>query len=66
MNYIKQMQADLKERDDKLERLKGNVAEFMTYLHSPKFTGLESDGGRRDWIATGDVLHWLMEVRGEL
>jgi hypothetical protein len=58
-----------KARDDAHAQLKAaqdDITSFLAFLHGPKFTGTESDGGRKDWISTGDVVRWLMDLRGTL
>jgi len=62
MNYIHKLQRDLayeRERADSLER---QIRDFIVFLHSPKFTGVQSDGSRKDWIATSDAVNWLREM----
>jgi hypothetical protein len=51
---------------DELERLRANERAYLDWrdsfirlLHSEKFRGTDVDGGRKDWIATKDVLDWL-------
>jgi hypothetical protein len=55
MNYIKRLEADNLELRAQLEAVRAELQGFRVHLASAKFVGLESDGGRRDWIATGDV-----------
>ena len=38
---------------------------FRIFLNGPKFTGTDN-GERKDWIATGDVLRELNEIRNHL
>jgi hypothetical protein len=59
MNFIKSLQAANLDQLDKLAAMQNEIAEFRIFLHSAKFTGVDSDGGRKDWIATGDVLRRL-------
>lgn len=66
MNYIVRLKADVESRDQAIERARQEIDAFMGFLHSAKFVGVESDGGRRDWIATGDVLERLKDLRGAL
>lgn len=56
MNYIKQLQAQIVENDDAILRTKEAIQEFRAHLLSPKFQGVDTDGDRKDWIATADVL----------
>lgn len=39
---------------------------MRAFLNSPKFTGIESDGGRKDWISTGDVLNLIRGIQDNL
>lgn len=41
------------------------IADFLRLLNGPKFQGTEG-GERKDWIATGDVISRLMELRTAL
>lgn len=62
MNYIKQLQAEIKAKDCQIKALERNFDSFIAHLHSPKFVG-EENGERKDWISTGDVIRWLHETR---
>ena len=66
MNYISQLQNENKELKAKINNTKEAFTTFRAHLHSAKFTGSESDGSRKDWISTGDVLNWLREIDREL
>lgn len=66
MNYIKVLQSKVAARDGAIEEAQQQITEFIAFLHSDKFTGVESDGGRKDWIATGDVIHQLTNLREAL
>lgn len=55
----------LEELEARLREKAELVAEFRQHLLSPKFSGLDQDGSRKDWIATGDVLRWLAELERE-
>lgn len=63
MNYIGQLKEQIAERDARLAVLETSLSEITALLHSPKFTGTESNGERKDWIATADVLNWIRETR---
>jgi hypothetical protein len=60
MNYIKQLQADVKEKQEKIENTQREIQAFKMFLHSPKFQSTETE--RKDWIATGDVFIRLQEI----
>ncbi len=63
MNYIKRLQAEKLARNAAIDRATKEISDFVAFLQtSPKFVGVESDGGRKDWIATGDVVRRLMEI----
>lgn len=65
MNYIKQLQQDLAGKKAFETSIRRSFMDFWRYLHSPKFTGFEGNGERKDWIATSDVLKWLQETESE-
>lgn len=62
MNYIRTLQKELSAARDALREKDDIVAEFRTHLAGPKFAGRDLDGGRKDWIATADVLVWLARI----
>ncbi len=64
-NYIKTLEARVEELEARLQEKAELVAAFHQHLLSPKFSGLDQDGSRKDWIATGDVLRWLAELERE-
>jgi hypothetical protein len=66
MNYISKLQTENKELKAKLDLANETLAQFHAFLHSDKFIGTETDGSRKDWIATGDVISWIREVRSEI
>lgn len=64
MNYIKQLQTENRELRNGLQNLNQEIMDFFCFLCGPKFTGLEN-GERKDWIATTDVKHFLIELRSK-
>jgi hypothetical protein len=50
-------------RKETLQAVQAELDHFLDHLHSAKFTGIEMDGGRRDWISTGDAIARLREIR---
>ncbi len=66
MNYIKKLQEEVEEHKAARAEAVELIDEFMNHLQSTKFRGAEEDGTRRDWIATGDVLTRLAEIRSTL
>lgn len=63
MNYIQKLQEENKEKGQRLAKIQRELNDFLVFLHSPKFVGVESDGGRKDWISTGDAINKLKEIR---
>ena len=63
MNYIKQLQAENKSLNNQIKETNIAIQDFISFLHSDKFSGQQSDGERKDWIATSDVLARLREMR---
>ncbi len=66
MNYIRRIQAENAALKEQLQKGQASVNDFIGFLHSDKFKGQESDGARKDWIATGDVIHRLQDLRKDL
>lgn len=63
MNYIKQLEADNASQAQALRDIAASFNMLLSHLHSPKFTGTGVCGERKDWISTGDVIQWVLEVR---
>ena len=63
MNYIKTLQVENKALNSKLNQIENSIDDFTIFLNSPKFTGTQSDGSRKDWISTTDVMNRLKELR---
>lgn len=66
MNYIAQLQKDVEAREQAIIRANKEIDLFFRHLHSDKFAGFDSQGERKDWIATADVIARLMEMRKAL
>lgn len=62
MNYIARLQADLAAAADALSAKAEAIQEFRVHLAGDKFVGTDTDGSRKDWIATGDVHAWLARI----
>ena len=63
MNYIRRIQAENAALVAQMKRAQDEITEFRAFvLTSPKFVGVESDGGRKDWIATADVASRLETI----
>ena len=66
MNYIKQLQADNNTLANQINNTDHAINEFRIFLNSPKFTGTDLDGSRKDYINTSDVLAELLILRDKL
>ena len=66
MNYIKRLQAENESAYHRLAQAADEVHEFISHIHSDKFTGMASDGSRNDWIATKDVHARLQNILDRL
>jgi hypothetical protein len=66
MNYIAQLKERLQAEQQAREEVLADVNGLLRLLHSPKHTGFDEEGERKDWIATADVIHWAREVRMKL
>jgi hypothetical protein len=62
MNYITRLQAELADANSILAAKAEALQEFRVHLSGDKFAGFEPDGGRKDWIAVGDVNAWLARI----
>jgi hypothetical protein len=65
MNFIHRLKADLASRDAAIDAAQQKIADLLVFLHSAKFTGTEN-GERKDWVATGDVIAELRDLRSTL
>jgi hypothetical protein len=65
MYYVERLKRENAELNYKLVNVEEAFNNFVKFLHSPKFVGLEN-GERKDWISTGDVLRWIAEVRNNI
>ena len=57
MNYIKSLEQQLTEEKAKIKSTSQKVQEFRSFIQGPKFTGIDLDGSRKDWISrdTGSI-----------
>jgi len=62
MNYITQLQLDSKSHAQRVEELKESLRQIKACALSPKHQGVDADGERKDWIASGDVVRWVDEA----
>ncbi len=65
-NYIIKLEAENKELKEKLAKTEESLSCYLGFLHSDKFKGTDSQGNRKDWIATADVVNTVREIRAEL
>jgi hypothetical protein len=62
VNHIHRLQNQLDAARAEL-RAKGEILRaFQVHLMSEKFQGYETDGQRKDWIATADARAWIQSV----
>ena len=66
MNFINRLQNENAELNARIVATEEALTAIRVYLSCDKFRGVESDGSRKDWIATGDVFRLLDEVRDAL
>lgn len=66
MNYIKRIQASNATLETTIATANVTINDMIAFLHGPKFTVVESGGGRKDWISTGDMVAWLQNLRSDL
>ena len=69
MNYIKSLQEKNADLSAQIANANAEISAFLAHLYSGKFQGFEvvdSRLERKDWIATGDVITRLHEIRGGL
>lgn len=64
MNYIKKLEEENKNLAVKLAKIMLELQDFTAFLQTAeKFKGTESNGARKDWIATTDVINRLQEIK---
>ena len=61
MNYIARLQSELAEAHEQLQAKDEALRAFRAHIAGEKFSGFDSDGSRRDWIAVRDVDARLLE-----
>lgn len=62
MNYIHQLQGELNAALAQVESFKLSLDQLRSFLHSPKFIGTDSNGERKDWISTSDLIRLLWDM----
>ena len=66
MNYIKSLQAENSKLKLAIQNTQKEINNFRLFLVSPKFSGVQSDGTKKDWISTGDLDKRLIEIQSTL
>ena len=61
-NYILRLQRESEQKDARIAQLESGLRELQVHLDLPKFNGVDADGSRKDWIATGDVNRMILEI----
>lgn len=64
MNYIKQLQCDVIERDRVILERMERMQEFRKHIMSDKFRNTDTE--RNDWISTADVQRWLTYIEDDI
>jgi len=62
MNYITRLQEDLARAQEQLEAKDEALRDFRAHIACAKFSGFETDGSRKDWIAVRDVDARLLQI----
>ena len=62
MNYIKSLETKVKDLELQISNAKQEIQEFRSHLAGAKFTGIDLDGSRKDWISTSDVNARLLNI----
>ena len=66
MNYIKNLEQSNQEKHAAMELATAKIHEFRAHLQTAKFTGVDHNGERLDWIATKDVDSMLLQLAAAL
>lgn len=66
MNYIHQLRQQVETRNTAIAHAQVSINRMMAHLATDKFIGTDSNGDRKDWISTTDVVNFLRELRSEL
>lgn len=62
MNFIQSLQHLVAEQERERKEVADRFNEVRCHLCSAKFRGFDTDGERKDWIATGDVFRLLSYI----
>lgn len=67
MNYIQGLQQSIKEKDAIAGEVIQEIDNFISFLQSSKFQGVDSrDGSANDWIRASEVIERIREMRSRL
>jgi hypothetical protein len=66
MNFIHRLKADLATRDIAVNAAQQQIQDFLQFLGTEKFLGVDTDEQRKDWISTRDVVTMLQDLRSTL
>jgi hypothetical protein len=59
MHYAEKLKLEIEKRDNVIREFEARISHFREHLELDKFKGVDDDGDRKDWIATGDVGNFL-------
>ncbi len=63
MNYIKQLEYELRRALARIERYEQELRNYHSQLsYDAKFSGVDDDGDRKDWVATRDVTYRIETI----
>ena len=62
MNYIARLQGELAEAQEQLQAKDEALRAFRAHIAGEKFSGFDSDGSRKDWIAVREVDARLLDI----
>jgi hypothetical protein len=62
-NYIKRMERELREANDRIARAEMQITSFREHLMLPKF---RAESELQNYINTSDVSRWLDDISKEL
>jgi hypothetical protein len=63
MNYIKQLEAEVRALKNEKAVVVEQITELAVYLGSEKFQGVDAKGERKDWVSSREIVAHLMSMR---
>lgn len=66
MNYIHKLKGELATAQATIAYYEQALWNLYGFIHTDKFVGVQDDGSRKDWISTGDLTTWILEVRSNV